>query len=187
MIEMEIERLVPKFILRDRNGYAMIQAIGKAMEIFVQTAAEALDIWGNPDQMPEWRLDELADEYGILYSKDVDVRTKRRWIKNAYIDSRTYGTKRAIFNYLQSGGRQVNVWEWDEYSGEPYHMKALVDVEETQESAAWVNAVMDKVKNVRTVIDEIIFSGANVTPAHAVGLFVTGLEIVDGCSVSAEE
>lgn len=81
MMEIVMERLFPKYLLNDKNGYALAKAIIKGMEIFIQTVQSGIDTVLDVDKMPEWRLDELAREYNCLYDYNEDIETKRRWIR----------------------------------------------------------------------------------------------------------
>ena len=83
MVTFDIKQLVPRFIWEDRNGHALSIALGKGLEIMCGTIQNAVDCVFDVSTMPEWRLDEMAWESGILYDYSAPVEVKRKWIENA--------------------------------------------------------------------------------------------------------
>ena len=82
-MDINILHMVPKFLLRDPNGYALAKAIEAAMAYYAERVEAGIDAVTNPDKMPEWRLDEMAWEKGCMYGYDASLEAKRDWIKNA--------------------------------------------------------------------------------------------------------
>ena len=91
--KFDLIRTVPKFILRDRNGFAMARAIEAALKYFLEKSQEGLDTLQNVDKMPEWRLDEMAWEMNCLYDETAQEEVKREWIRNAIPLYSIWGTK----------------------------------------------------------------------------------------------
>ena len=83
MFKINIEQWVPKFILDDKNGYALAKAIEAALQYMNDKVEEGFNCLTNTDEMPEWRLDELAWEYCCPYDYSADITAKRRWIHDA--------------------------------------------------------------------------------------------------------
>ena len=102
MFTFDVTRHVPRFILQDKNGYAVAKAIEAAVQIMNDTIQQGVDCVLNYDTMPEWRLDELAWETNCLYDYNADLETKRRWIKNAIPLYRLFGTPQAVYQYIGS-------------------------------------------------------------------------------------
>ena len=92
MIEFDISSLIPKFIMQDKNGFALAKAIERGVQMFNEIIQDSIDCILDVDKMPEWRLDELAQEYNILYDYTADVETKRKWIAKAGWYASMYGT-----------------------------------------------------------------------------------------------
>lgn len=157
MIEFNIERLIPKAMLRDKDGYALAKAIERAFEIVGEAVQTGLDIIQDPEKMPEWRLDELAQELGCLYDYAAPIEKKRYWIRNAIGLFSIYGTPQAIVNFLEGSFAGVDVEEfWKYASGQPYHFNVvLTGMEFDADRIAWVKKVVDRVKNVRSVLDNV--------------------------------
>ena len=82
-MSFNVERLIPRAMLRDKDGYALAKAIERAFEIVDEAVQTGIDIIQDPEKMPEWRLDELAQELGCLYDYSAPVEKKRYWVRNA--------------------------------------------------------------------------------------------------------
>lgn len=163
MTEIEINTLVPRFLLNDQNGHALAKAVEKGMQIFWNTIAEGIATVENPDEMPEWRLDEKAWELGALYDITADIETKRYWIKNAIPLYASYGTVEAIYNYLRGYFENVEVKENWEYEGQPYHFRVNIDGVIDEKSINWANTAINAIKNTRSILDGLIpFTAANI-------------------------
>ena len=80
---IDIARLVPRFILYDRSGYAMAKALEAGLMAFDRVIGDGVNCLLKISEMPEWRLDEMAWEYGCLYDEAAPVEVKRQWIENA--------------------------------------------------------------------------------------------------------
>lgn len=155
MMNVDLERLVPQYIRADRNGYAMMKALEAGMRYFAAMVQNGIDTTLNVGMMPEWRLDEMADELGCVYDRNAAVSAKREWIQNAYTYYRWYGTARAVRAYLSGAFGQVYVQESWEYGGEPYHFRVMVAGGLNPENEKWVRDAVEKVKNLRSVLDGI--------------------------------
>lgn len=177
MFDFDITKLVPKFLREDRNGYAMMKALEAGMNYFLEVAQVGLDTWGTPERMPEWRLDELAWEYDIVYDSNAAIAEKREWIKNAVDFYRIYGTVEGIRQYLLARFTDVEVKEWWEYDGEPYHFKVTVSGEWSQSISAWTVNAINEIKNARSVLDELDVNGDDSIAAVLTGTQISGTEI----------
>ncbi len=160
-ITFDIERLVPKYIMQDRNGRALAKAIEAGMKYVAKKAEDGLDIITDPDKMPEWRLDEMAQEYGIPFDFTASISQKRQWIKNAIPMYRILGTKQAIKQYLDGYFGEVEVEESWEYSGDPFHFRVTVGGEWTPATEAWARKAIRQTKPVRSTLDDFRI-GCNV-------------------------
>ncbi len=184
MLEVDITRLVPKFILNDRNGYAVAKALEAGMAYMLKTLQAGVQTLTDVESMPEWRLDEMAWELGCPYDYNGTVENKRRWISNAVPYYSVLGTPKSIINYLEGYFDEVTV-----VPGAPYHFGVNVAGELDEEKEAWLRYAVERVKNVRSVFDgvgiapmtpDILLTGIQ-TSAYTVasllcGMFRTGLE-----------
>lgn len=162
MIEkIEISQIFPDFLLKDRNGYAMARAIKAGLEYFLTRCAAGVEIIGNPDRMPEWRLDEMAWETNCLYDYAADVEVKREWVRNARQSAKLHGTAEGIRQYLEIYFGDSNISEFFEFSGEPGEFNVVVSGLRTDENEAWIQKAVGKAKNVRSVLNDIVFNSAS--------------------------
>lgn len=165
----DLKRIVPRFILRDSNGYAMAKAIEAALKFFLEKSQEGLDTLQNVDKMPEWRLDEMAWEMNCLYDETAELEMKREWIRNAIPLYSIWGTKASILEYLKGYFGEIEVQENWEYEGDPFHFRVTVGGEWTPENEAWARRAVERAKNVRSVLDDM-----RIGCRAAIGIIATG-------------
>ena len=159
MMDFDIRRLVPRFLMEDKNGYAMAKAIEAGLKDFLTVAQGGLNTWGNVEKMPEWRLDELSWEYNIPYDYTAEISVKREWIRNVLELSRLYGTPEGITRYMNGYFEDAELQENWEYDGEPFHFRMNFPGSWTPEKVAWATKAIQTVKNVRSVLDSYTFKG----------------------------
>ena len=174
MMRVEIGRLLPKFIMRDRNGYAIAKALEAGLNDYIAVCEQGIDTITNPSRMPEWRLDEMAWEYSIPYDYMADVEIKRRWIDNAYDLSRMYGTAAGVEQYLQGYFNDASLEEASAYSGNPFHFRINLSGDYTAARAAWVISAVEAVKNVRSLMDSVFY---NMTPVETTLSMFAGMGV----------
>ena len=180
MIDFDVTQHLPKFILRDKNGYAMAKAIEAGIKYLNAKAEEALSIVINVDSMPEWRLDELGWEYGILYDSFQPVEVKRKWIANALEMYKKYGTKDALYEYLVAVFDTVKLEEASEYGGSPYHFRIKVEGEYSTGNRDLIYKAIDTVGNVRSICDGITYAAIEADPVvYYAGAGAVSVEIVN--------
>ena len=155
MITYDIYQLFPKFILRDKNGYAMAKAIKAALDYFLNKCQDGIDTVLNVDKMPEWRLDEMAWEYNVPYDYTARIEQKREWVRKAIPMYRILGTKEAILQYLEGYFGEVEVEENWQYSGDPFHFRVTVGGEWTPDTEDWATEAVNRVKSLRSILDDM--------------------------------
>lgn len=155
MFTFDVTKHVPRFLLEDKNGYALAKAIEAGIQIMNDTIQQGVNCIYDYDTMPEWRLDELAWETNCLYDYNADIATKRQWIKNAIPLYRLFGTPRAVYQYIASYFGGMDLEENWQYDGQPYHFRVTVEGEWTPENEAWARKAIAAAKNVRSVLDSL--------------------------------
>lgn len=173
----EIERMLPRFLLQDRNGYALAKAMEtlflKLDEIADKAIASTLDV----AHMSEARLDEVAWELNAeWYDWEADIETKRAVIAGAQEFYDRIGTPYAIERAISDVFGTGVIEEWWEYGGEPYHFRVMT----TNASALMENRekfmkLLDIVKNERSELDNIYYYGSSSAAAVYAGTAVTGI------------
>lgn len=169
MITYDIYQIWPKFLLRDRNGYAMAKAIEAANGYFLKKCQEGIDTLQNVEKMPEWRLDELAWEYNIPYDYMANEAQKREWVRKAIPMYRILGTKEAIKQYLEGYFGEIEVEENWQYDGEPFHFRVTVGGEWTPETEKWTIEAVNRVKSLRSILDDLRIGCRSVIGITATG------------------
>ena len=154
MITVHLTKLFPSFLLDDKNGYAMAKAIEKALCILCDTIQTGVECVQNIEQMPEWRLDELAWEQGCLYDYSADVDAKRRWLRDTTQLYAALGTPQAIFHFLQGYFDAIELEENWQYNGDPFHFRVIVSGEWNEKNAEWAKQAIAAAKNARSILDE---------------------------------
>lgn len=173
MIEWDIRQVFPRFLLNDRDGYAICKASEAMIRYAQKKIDEGLAILMDVDAMPEWRLDQMAWETNCLYDYRAPVEAKREWVRNALPLYRMWGTKAAIVEYLKGYFDNVKVEEWWEYKGEPYHFRVTVEGVWTGDKELWTRKAIETAKNVRSVLERLGV-GAGCTIGIACKAGITG-------------
>lgn len=180
-ITFDIADLVPRYILKDKNGWALAKAIEAGMKYVAKAAEDGIDTIMNPDKMPEWRLDELAKELNILYLYEADIEDKREWIKNAYNSYRIYGTAEGVRQYLKIYFSESSITEFWEFSGDPFKFDVAVTGVRSDENEAWIRAAVAKAKNVRSELRNIIYNGGESEAELECAIVDVGVSINVDC------
>lgn len=155
MKELNVNQLFPQFLLNDKNGYAMAHAIVVGLELFRYKLQEATATVLDVELMPEWRLDELAWEYGCLYDYTADVEAKREWIRRAMEMYSIVGTPGGIHQYLKGYFEEVKVLERGAFDGEPYTFRVETRGDYSRSLEMWSLEATNRAKNIRSVLDRL--------------------------------
>lgn len=158
MIGFDASRLFPRFLMEDRNGFALAMAISRALEMMGDAVQAGLAIVKDVESMPEWRLDEMAWELDCLYDAGADVESKRRWIRDAMPLQAALGTPQAIYGYLEGMFERVALEEAWQYGGEAHHFRVTLEGDWTTQNARFVKMAVEQAKNVRSVPDGVCLS-----------------------------
>lgn len=178
-ISFNIERLVPHFILNDKNGYAMAKAIERAFQLVAEKTQQGLDIILDVDKMPEWRLDELAKDYNCLYDFSADVESKRAWIKNARYMNEIIGTPEGVMQYLRGYFDDISIQEAWEYEGNPFHFRVLANGTWSESLENWIISAIEHAKNLRSVLDYTRIHLPDITGRNQI---YVGLSLYGACT-----
>lgn len=174
---VNIFQIFPRFILEDKDGFAMCKALEAGMKYFLEKCQDGLNLILDVDEMPEWRLDEMAWELNCLYDYEADVSIKREWIRNAYKNYRIHGTAEGVRQYLKIYFGESSIQEFWEFSGDPGKFNVTVTGLRTDENEAWVRKAAAKAKNVRSELNNIVFNGGEAEADLKIGAAVAGILI----------
>lgn len=156
MDKFDVTHLVPNFLLNDQNGWAIAKAIEAAMRFFFAKVEEGISTALDPDKMPEWRLDELAQDENIFwYDFDATLEAKRETIKNARDIYATLGTKAGVERAARNYADDARVEEWFEYDGEPAHFRLYTQNPSAGENIQAMIGSVNNVKRLSSVLESI--------------------------------
>jgi P2-related tail formation protein len=163
MLDLDIARLTPRFLMRDTNGGAISRAIEAGLKGFLASAREGVAIATDSDKMPAWRLDELAREKRIAwYDFAADVEVKRAVVKAWPRSMRHLGTPGVIEDVAAKYFGDAVVEEWWQYGAEPFYFRLYTaNVRDGSRNAALVAKLVDAIKNVRSIFDGVFFEAAS--------------------------
>ncbi len=154
--DAELLQIVPFSVAKDET----VQNVAKSLDVPIN------DVTGNIrnililtriDELPEDILDALAWEYHMdIYDDAADIETKRNAVKTAIRYHRYKGTVIAVKEAAALASKNVEIVEWFDYGGKPYHFKAITTsaIPSLDELRALMKAMTDA-KNVRSWMDGI--------------------------------
>ena len=163
MIELDIARLTPRFLMRDNNGRAIARAMEAGLKRFLADVSAGVDVVTDVDKMPEWRLDEIARERRIAwYDFAADIDVKRAVVKSWPRSMRHLGTPGVIEDVAIKYFGDAVCEEWWEYGAPEFHFRLYTaNVKEGTRNAALVTKLVEAIKNVRSVFDGVFFEAAS--------------------------
>lgn len=167
MFRVQIENLAPRFLLSDRNGFALAKAIEAGLNAMNRAVEDGINCLSAIDSMPEWRLDEMAWEFAAdWYDPTASLEEKRRLIAGVFEFYNRLGTVYAVRTAVEASFGSGRVEEWFQYNGTPYHYRIFADGTSVSASELQkLQRMVAKVQNVRSILDQICFSGRSETAA----------------------
>ena len=163
----DVKMEVPAFLASDKNGKAVKAAMETALERLQGDIKKAWDTLYDPDIMPEWRLDEMAWEWNMLwYDYSMLPEIKREMVMRAEEISRGIGTPGLMKRMLETVFESVHILNGPEYGNEDknYHFMVEVAGNRAGELEAWARRAIDIFKPLRSVFDDFIIQTTNTAP-----------------------
>lgn len=179
---MADERLIPSGIL-DESTIAFNNLIDRMGTIDITPLLIYLI-----DNVNSSALIHLADQFHVmgfegwnLVSTDYE---KRSLIKEAIKNHRYKGTEYSVKRSLESLGFNVELKEWQEYNGKPFHFKLKLSSTSQvyqDNTAEKITQYVDEYKNVRSILDNLELDLPSISNIPAVGGYsVIGLYVTGG-------
>lgn len=161
--------IIPTFMRDDKT----VQGLCAAADAMYKKLLNAMHIsWWRLyiDELSSDELDEIAHAIGIgWYDDNSDVYVKRNVLKNCENIRFIAGTPEAVRFAVKDLFGDVEVQEWYEYGGEPFHFKLILNAKLTSDNTSRFQAAVDSSKNVRSILDSI----ENLRKANA-GIYIGG-------------
>lgn len=156
---MATQSLIPSFEAKELHSADVVA--GDVVAV-LSSEIKVFETLANPDICEEKYLPFLAYAFKVDFWDDsLSVEDKRALIKQSLALHRYKGTTWAIEKVFEALNIKAVVKEWFNYSGEPYHFKidlSLEDKEITPQKANELTKYVGIYKNVRSVLDELILS-----------------------------
>lgn len=147
--------LVPTFMRDDRTVRRLCAA---ADAMFLKLIDAVHLAWWRKyiDELEADQLDDLAKQIGITWYDDgADIISKRNVLKNYENVLAIAGTPDAVKYAVKDLFGDVEIIEWPEYDGQPYHFKMLVNAKLTEDNTKRFESSIAAAKNVRSIIDSL--------------------------------
>ncbi len=148
---------VPLFLDKDKNGHALKAALEAGNKRFLADIEQAHKYLYDVDSMPEWRLDDMAWEWNMVwYDFSMPVEIKREMVRRAEAISQGIGTPGLLKYMLEAVFETVHILNGPDYGGEPYHFRVEVMGNRAGEMEAWAQRAVEIFKPLRSVFDGFI-------------------------------
>lgn len=147
--------IVPVFMRDDRT----VRGLCAAADAMFKQLINAVHIaWWRKyiDELNADQLDDIAKQIGISWYDDAaDILSKRSVLKNYENVLAISGTPDAVKFAVKDLFGDVEIIEWPEYDGQPYHFKILVNAKLTEENTRLFSSAVAGAKNVRSIMDSL--------------------------------
>ncbi len=178
MILPDIVMQIPRFIDADASGHALNMAMQAALATFRTDMLSADQILNDPDNMPEWRLDEMAWEWNMTwYDFSMPLDIKREMVKRAEAISRGIGTPGLLKYMLEAVFETVNILEWPDYDGDPYHFRVEIGGNRAGDMEAWAQKAVEIFKPLSRVFDGFIVQATNTATVFTAAVLEIGFRM----------
>ena len=169
-MDFDVQSMVPRFILNDKNGHALACAIQAGVDYLNEHAEAAAALLTDTDHMPEWLADDILWSYGIDFADGLPIERKRDLAQHAYAiarDEGTYNGMTMLTNACMEGaiaGEDVLAIGGAAY-GYPQAMVLVTDDGVTAEA---VDALQEKTAGRQPLLTEVKFYQGQSIGIHAV-------------------
>lgn len=167
--------LQTRYMQQDETTRALCAALTKQLLELSGEIVKCL-IYARISELDVTILDELATQMRVdWYDSTAPVEIKRQLVKNAIKVHKYRGTPYAIEQVVQDCFGDGFVEEWFDYGGEPYHFRVVTsNPAVTGEQATQFAQAVETVKNIRSVLDQVIVSMSAEMPGYFGMILQTG-------------
>lgn len=166
--------LVPMFMRDDQT----VRGLCAAADAMFQQVINAIHIaWWRKyiNELDTGQLDDIAKLTEISWYDDAaDAFSKRNVLKNYENVLAISGTPDAVKYAVKDLFGDVEIIEWPEYGGEPYHFKISVNAKFDEENVKRFDSVLSASKNVRSIIDHLDMTQKTNAAVYVGGAVTSG-------------
>lgn len=159
---MTKQSLIPSFEAKELHSTDLVAA---DVVTSLNDEIQAIKTLANPATCKTEYLPFLAYAFKVdFWDESLDEDDKRNLIKSSILLHQKKGTIWAIEKVFEALNMKAIVKEWFDYSGEPYHFKIDLSLEDKEITTLRVQELTKYIgiyKNVRSVLDELILSYLN--------------------------
>lgn len=155
--DSQIAQILPEYLSGRASVQALSFALHRAVKRFIGYCS-SIGVFSAIDAAADSVLDILALEMNVPYYNDsLPAEVKRNLIKKTFVWYLNAGTPAAVEELVGSVFGQGEIHEWFEYGGEPYTFRIITSANAEIESIEKFEELIERVKNIRSHIDEVIF------------------------------
>lgn len=151
-------RMLPAALQNDDSMKALASSIAQILSERL-TEIQQVMIYPQINNLPNNLLDILAYDLKVdWWDGNYTLEEKRRTLKDSWRVHRMLGTKAAVELTVSAIYPGTQVQEWFEYDGRPYHFRLILGgVGASVEEINQFSQSIERVKNVRSVLESIVF------------------------------
>ncbi len=158
MEESQIAQILPECLAKKAEVRALSYALHRSVDRLVGYCGN-IGVFSAIDTVPEYVLDMLALDLDTQYYDDsLPVQAKRVLVRNTLAWHMRAGTPASVEELVRTVFGRGEVREWFQYGGNPFMFRIITNADATYESIEKFEKLIERVKNVRSHIDEIIFA-----------------------------
>lgn len=155
----QITDILPENIAKKPEVQALSYALQQGCRLLYKYS-QRLYIYSNLDVQPEEVIDLMAAELRTqYYGVNLDIEKKKQLVRNTLAWYMTAGTPAAIEGLLSTVFGWGRIEEWFEYNGRPFYFRPVIGIEAGQEEVNIFLKYLKLVKNARSWLDAIVYSG----------------------------
>jgi len=179
--------VLPDVLAQDEEMNALAVSIASVLADR-SSEIENLSIYSRIEQLPEELLDILAYDFKCdWWDYDYSLSEKRETLKKCWYIHKHKGTPSAVETALSAIYPDSKVEEWFEYSGQPYHFRIIIPIDQSSLDPAKHARVMELInyyKNLRSVLDSVEYNGTTTsitvyTATSPVAVHITNKAVAD--------
>ena len=155
----QITDILPENIAKKPEVQALSYALQQGCRLLYKYS-QRLYIYSDLDVQPEEVIDLMAAELRTqYYGVGLDIEKKKQLVRNTLTWYMTAGTPAAIEGLLSTVFGWGRIEEWFEYNGRPFYFRPVIGIEAGQEEVNIFLKYLKLVKNARSWLDAIVYSG----------------------------